>query len=127
MRGERLDQADTTLAVDEGQDLDAAGVERQAVDRTVAAFTGHRAVDVGVAEDHLGLQERRLDQRIGPRHLAGEGAQFIGVEVGGDHDLGADHAPERRRNGALLAVHGGQADAQLGVGMRRYQHDRRSQ
>ncbi len=127
MRGQGLDQTDTALAVDEGQDLYTAGIERQAVDRSVAAFAGHRTVDVGAAEDHLGFQERRLDERIGPRHLAGEGAQFVGIEVGGHHDLGADHAPERRRNGAFLAVHGGQTDAQLGVGMRRHRHDRRSQ
>ena len=43
-------------------------------------------------------------------------AKHVGVERG-HHDLGPQHTPERRRQRALLGVHGGESDALMGVGM----------
>ena len=57
------DQPDAALAVDEGQDLDAARDQRHPVDRTVAPLARDRAIDVHRPEGQFGLEQEGVDSR----------------------------------------------------------------
>ena len=90
---------DAALAVDEGHDLHAARHQRHAVDRPIAALARQRAVDVERAERQLGLDQAGLDQGVGPRDLAREGAERVGVDL----RRTTISAPSTRRNGGAIA------------------------
>ena len=92
------------------------------LDRPVAARVGDGAIDVEGAEGKLGLDEAGLDQRIGTGHLAGKGAERVGIKTVRDDDFRGQQTTERRRDRQLLGMDRRQADSRIGVGMTSHRH-----
>jgi hypothetical protein len=105
-----LDDLDAQFGIDEREQLEpGCGQERVRVgpERPLA---GERARQPGGPLAEARLHQRGLARRSGTFDLAGEGAEAVGVDLGGDDDPQAGRGGQRRSDRSLLAVLGRKCD-----------------